>query len=37
MIIQNRPMSIVSPSVVLYQRVLALIPPKAEPLLPARS
>src|SRR4026209_2666655 len=34
-IIRKRPASIVTPRVVLYQSVLALIPAKAEPLLPA--
>src|SRR5208283_6156407 len=34
-IIRKRPISIVNPPVVLYQRVFPLIPPKAEPLFPA--
>src|SRR5262245_54944451 len=35
MIMKNRPKSIVSPSVVLYQSVLKLMPPNADPLLAA--
>ena len=34
-IIQKRPMSMSRPSVTLYQGVFALMPAKAEPLLPA--
>src|SRR5262250_3291453 len=35
MIMKNRPKSIVRPSVVLYQNVLTLMPPNADPLLAA--
>ncbi len=37
MIIMKRPISIVTPIVVLYQRVFAEMPAKAEPLFPAAS
>jgi hypothetical protein len=35
MIMKNRPTSIVNPPAVLYQGVLPLMPPNAEPLFPA--